>query len=115
MLAVEPEPPLSTPDEADDLHRLFQRTKCLARGSPHASIALNGIPERSGTETELETAAAQDIDCRGRLRQHRRRTQREGDHVGEERDSLRARCEMADAAAPSASGTTKRPNWRSRP
>jgi hypothetical protein len=75
---------LAGPAGADDVDRFAERPACLpgrAVGTAHAG---DRVDEPASAEAELEPAAAEDVDGRGLLGEHRRRTQRQVGHVGEE-------------------------------
>jgi hypothetical protein len=83
------------PDRADDVERLAQRVDRLARRATRAAGRLDRVPERAGSEAQLEAAAGQQVQARRRAREHDGRPQRKVDHVRREPYVLRLRGDPA--------------------
>jgi hypothetical protein len=77
------------PEQPDHLDRLLERLHRLARRSPRATEVGDHVGEGARPQGELEAAAAEDVERRGRPRHHRGRAQRQVGDVGEERDPAR--------------------------
>ena len=85
--AVEPNAALARPHRADDADGLLERLDRLARGEPHPARGLDGVPEGTGADAELDAAAAQDVERRDRAGEDDGVAQRQVRHV--ERDPHR--------------------------
>ena len=93
VLAVDLEPGALAlvPDAADDVDRLGEGVDGLAGGEASAAHGVDRIPEAAGAEAEVESPAAEQVEARGRAREHRRRTQRHVGDVGREVHAFGAR------------------------
>ena len=90
VAAFEAEPPLAAPERADDGDGLLERLEALAGGQRRGAHRLRRHQVAAGAETGLEAAAAQLVERRGRLREHRRWTQRQVADRLEDAHPLRA-------------------------
>ena len=91
VTAVEADRALVRPHQPDDVDGLDESVDRLARRPPRTTHGLDRLPERSRSESELESPARQNVQARGRLGQHRGRSQRQVRHIWEHADTLRLR------------------------
>ena len=71
MRAIEAQIALATPDQPNDLDRLLEGGKRVARLTSRPAVRLNRIPEAAGTEGKLEPPTAEHVEAGCRLSQHR--------------------------------------------
>src|SRR5437660_11112505 len=89
VLALEADPVLAAPHQADDLDRLLERTHRLA-GCPNRTAAcLDRIPEPTCSKAELDPATAQQVESRRSLGEHRGQAQRQVRYIREYGDAFR--------------------------
>jgi hypothetical protein len=55
--------PLRVPDGAENVDRLGERIDGVARRAARTADGLDGVPEGSGTEAELEAPAGEDVEA----------------------------------------------------
>lgn len=77
---------VGSPDPADDRDCLFERADALARGEAPAPHRFDGLPERSGTEPELDPAPAEQVETRDAPCEHSRLPQGKVGHIGRQVD-----------------------------
>ena len=73
MRAVEAQVALAAPDQANDVDRLLEGLKRVARLTSRPAVRLNRVPEVAGTEGKLEPTTAEHVEAGGRFSHHRRR------------------------------------------
>ena len=69
------------PERADDVDRLLERVDALAGAQAAAAHRFDPVPEGSGTQPELCSAAAEDVEARNRARDDRRVAKRQVENV----------------------------------
>ena len=79
------------PDAADQVDRLGQCVDGLARAQAPTAHGLDGIPECTGAQPQIEASVAQQVERRRGAGDHRRRPQRQIEHVRRELDLRRHR------------------------
>ena len=104
--ARETEAALPAPDQANDVDRLLQRVERVARLAARPAVRLDGIPEAACTECQLEPAAAEHVEARGRFGHHRWWPQREVGDVRERPTRL-----VTAAIAPSSAQVSTKRRW----
>jgi hypothetical protein len=79
---------LAAPHEPDDFDGLAQRVDCLPATAPLAAHGHDRVPERARSEAEFDPGAAEQVQARRGLGQHRGRSQREVGHGRDQTDAL---------------------------
>ncbi len=78
---VEPNAALARPHRADDADGLLERLDRLTRGEAHPARCLDGVPEGTRPDAELDPSVAQDVERRDRPGEHDGVAQRQVRHV----------------------------------
>jgi hypothetical protein len=84
--AVEAEVALAAPHLADHLDRLGERRERLGGAAAWATVRRGRVREAAGAQPQLHPTAAEHVQARGGLGQHRRRAQRQVGDVGKDAD-----------------------------
>src|SRR5215470_11272497 len=96
VVSVEGDPLLLRPHQPDDLDGFFQRIYAFGGAASWAAHSRDVMPVRARPQSQLETAAAGDVE-RGRSLGHDRgRSERQVGDVGEESDPVRLREQRGD-------------------
>src|SRR5215216_4914615 len=87
ILALKTQVAFSTPYFSNHVDRFAESGECLRRATSRASIGMGGIRESSGAESQLKTAAAEQVNARSGFCHDRRRTKRQIRDIGKKSDT----------------------------
>src|SRR5690606_15702128 len=82
---------VGAPQLADEVDRLLERGHRLAGRQPSAAHRRDRVPESAGAEAQLEAAAAEEVEARGRARDDGWRAQWHVEHIRGDADAVGAR------------------------
>ena len=88
VAAVEAQRAGVAPARTQDRDRLLERLEALPGGQLRGAHRARGVEEAAAAEAGLEAPAAEQVERRRRLREHRRRAQRQVSDVLEDADPL---------------------------